>query len=91
MSRSRWRLPRPRYRIRRLQTRILALFLLVLVVVQVVGFVLINTVGGASARKTITLEQHKILIARYHAGDTHAAAARAANCDPRTAGQSARR
>jgi diguanylate cyclase (GGDEF)-like protein len=36
-----------------LQSRILALFLLMMVVVQVGGFVLINTVGVAAARKTI--------------------------------------
>ena len=36
-----------------LQTRILALFLLLLLAVQLGGFVLINTVGVASARKTI--------------------------------------
>ncbi|HZQ62406.1 MAG TPA: diguanylate cyclase, partial [Casimicrobiaceae bacterium] len=38
---------------RSLQTRILALFLLVLLAVQIGGFVLINTVGAASARKSI--------------------------------------
>jgi diguanylate cyclase (GGDEF)-like protein len=37
---------------RSLQTRIIALFVLLIVVVQVGGFVLINTVGMASARKT---------------------------------------
>ncbi len=37
---------------RSLQTRIIALFVLLMVVVQVGGFVLINTVGMASARKT---------------------------------------
>ena len=37
---------------RSLQTRIIALFLLLIVAVQVGGFVLINTVGLASARKT---------------------------------------
>jgi diguanylate cyclase (GGDEF)-like protein len=36
-----------------LQSRILALFLLVIVAVQVGGFVLVNTVGAASARNTI--------------------------------------
>ena len=39
--------------IRTLQTRILAFFLLLTVVVQVGAFVLINTVGGAAARKSI--------------------------------------
>jgi diguanylate cyclase (GGDEF)-like protein len=39
--------------IRRLQTRILALFVLLMVVVQLGGFLLINTVGIAAARKTI--------------------------------------
>ena len=38
---------------RSLQTRILALFLLLLIAVQVGGFVLINTVGVAAARKTV--------------------------------------
>ncbi len=38
---------------RNLQTRILALFLLLIFVVQVGGFVLINTVGGNSARSTV--------------------------------------
>ena len=37
----------------RLQTRILALFVLLMVVVQLGGFVLINTVGVSAARKTI--------------------------------------
>jgi diguanylate cyclase (GGDEF)-like protein len=37
---------------RSLQTRIIALFLLLMVVVQVGGFVLVNTVGMAAARKT---------------------------------------
>ena len=37
---------------RSLQTRIIALFLLLMVLVQVGGFVLINTVGMAAARKT---------------------------------------
>src|SRR5438270_8317172 len=36
-----------------LQTRILALFLLLLLAVQIGGFVLVNTVGVAAARKTI--------------------------------------
>lgn len=36
-----------------LQTRITALFLLLMIAVQVGGFVLINTVGVASARKTV--------------------------------------
>lgn len=36
-----------------LQTRILALFLLLMIAVQVGGFVLINTVGVAAARKTV--------------------------------------
>jgi diguanylate cyclase (GGDEF)-like protein len=36
-----------------LQARILALFLLLLIAVQVGGFVLINTVGVAAARKTV--------------------------------------
>ena len=39
--------------IRSLQTRIVALFLLLIVFVQVGGFVLINTVGVAAAHKTI--------------------------------------
>ena len=39
--------------LRGLQSRILALFLLVVVAVQVGGFVLVNTVGGAAARNTI--------------------------------------
>ena len=38
---------------RSLQTRILALFLLLLIAVQVGGFVLIDTVGVAAARKTV--------------------------------------
>ena len=38
---------------RSLQTRILALFLLLMVVVQFGGFYLINTVGMAAARKTV--------------------------------------
>ncbi len=38
---------------RSLQTRILALFLLLIFVVQVGGFVLINTVGGKAARSTV--------------------------------------
>lgn len=37
---------------RSLQTQIIALFLVLMVVVQVGGFVLVNTVGMASARKT---------------------------------------
>jgi len=37
----------------RLQTRILALFVLLMVVVQLGGFLLINTVGVSAARKTI--------------------------------------
>jgi hypothetical protein len=41
---------------RSLQARILALFLLLIVVVQVVGFVLINTVGGNAARNTVGAE-----------------------------------
>jgi diguanylate cyclase (GGDEF)-like protein len=36
-----------------LQTRILALFLLLLIAVQIGGFVLINTVGVTAARKTV--------------------------------------
>jgi diguanylate cyclase (GGDEF)-like protein len=40
--------------IHRLQTRILALFVLLMVVVQLGGFVLINTVGVSAARKTIS-------------------------------------
>ncbi len=36
-----------------LQSRILALFLLLMVIVQVGGFVLINTVGMSAARKTV--------------------------------------
>ena len=43
-------------RIRSLQSRILALFLLLMVVVQVGGFLLVNTVGMTSARKTISEE-----------------------------------
>ena len=39
-----------------LQTRILALFLMLMVVVQVGGFVLVNTVGTTAARKTISDE-----------------------------------
>ena len=39
--------------IHRLQTRILALFVLLVVAVQLVGFALINTVGVAAARKSI--------------------------------------
>jgi diguanylate cyclase (GGDEF)-like protein len=39
--------------LRSLQSRILALFLLVIIAVQVGGFVLVNTVGGAAARNTI--------------------------------------
>jgi diguanylate cyclase (GGDEF)-like protein len=38
---------------RTLQSRILALFLLLMVIVQVGGFVLINTVGMSAARKTV--------------------------------------
>jgi diguanylate cyclase (GGDEF)-like protein len=38
---------------RSLQSRILALFLLLMVIVQVGGFVLINTVGMSAARKTV--------------------------------------
>ena len=41
---------------RSLQTRILALFLLLIFVVQVGGFVLINTVGGNAARSTVGAE-----------------------------------
>ena len=41
---------------RNLQTRILALFLLLIFVVQVGGFVLINTVGGKAARSTVGAE-----------------------------------
>ena len=41
---------------RSLQTRILALFLLLIFVVQVGGFVLINTVGGKAARSTVGAE-----------------------------------
>ncbi|MEP6997254.1 MAG: cache domain-containing protein, partial [Betaproteobacteria bacterium] len=41
---------------RSLQTRILALFLLLIFVVQVVSFVLINTVGGNTARSTVGAE-----------------------------------
>ncbi len=41
---------------RSLQTRILALFLLLIFVVQVGGFVLINTVGGTAARSTVGAE-----------------------------------
>ena len=41
---------------RKLQTRILALFLLLIFVVQVGGFILINTVGGNSARSTVGAE-----------------------------------
>jgi len=44
--------PQPQ-RARKLQTHILALFLLLMVGVQVGGFVLINTVGMAAARKSI--------------------------------------
>ena len=36
-----------------LQSRILALFLLLMVIVQVGGFVLINTVGVKAAHKTV--------------------------------------
>ena len=38
-----------------LQTRIIALFVLLIVLVQLGGFVLINTVGMAAARKTVVL------------------------------------
>jgi diguanylate cyclase (GGDEF)-like protein len=38
---------------RRLQTRILALFVLLMVVVQLGGFVLINTVGAVAARRSV--------------------------------------
>jgi len=38
---------------RSLQSQILALFLLLIVAVQVGGFILINTVGGTAARRTI--------------------------------------
>jgi diguanylate cyclase (GGDEF)-like protein len=47
------RLRAPAMTIHRLQTRILALFVLLMVVVQLGGFVLINTVGVSAARKTI--------------------------------------
>jgi hypothetical protein len=39
--------------LRGLQSRILALFLLVVVGVQVGAFVLVNTIGGAAARNSI--------------------------------------
>jgi diguanylate cyclase (GGDEF)-like protein len=39
-----------------LQARILALFLVLMIAVQVVAFVLVNTVGVASARKTVSDE-----------------------------------
>ena len=41
---------------RSLQTRIIALFLLLMVFVQVGGFVLINTIGLAAAHKTVAAE-----------------------------------
>jgi diguanylate cyclase (GGDEF)-like protein len=49
---------RPHFRVDRmtghsLQTRILALFLLLMISVQIGGFVLINTVGVSAARKTV--------------------------------------
>ena len=40
----------------RLQTRIIALFVLLIIVVQLGGFVLINTVGVSAARATIGAE-----------------------------------
>ena len=43
----------PAMQIRSLQSHILAFFLLLMVVVQVGGFVLINTVGMTAARKSI--------------------------------------
>ncbi len=53
---------------RSLQTRIIALFLLLMVVGQIVGFVLINTIGLATAHKTVeadlaigTRELHRLL------------------------------
>src|SRR6202158_2205186 len=55
----RFRLPLPPMNVFRtlsmqsLQSRILALFLLLMVIVQVGGFVLINTVGMSAARKTV--------------------------------------
>ena len=45
-------MPAPRFRFA-LQTRILALFLALMVVVQVGGFVLVNTLGTTAARTTI--------------------------------------
>jgi len=53
---------------RSLQTRIIALFLLLMIVGQIVGFVLINTIGLAAAHKTVeadlaigTRELHRLL------------------------------
>jgi len=48
--------PIPAMNLRSLQTRILSLFVLLTVVVQAGGFVLINTVGIAAARKTASEE-----------------------------------
>src|SRR5262245_58028400 len=43
----------PRFRLARLQTRILLLFVLLMVGVQVGGFLLVNTVGMTAAHKTV--------------------------------------
>lgn len=59
--------------IRSLQSHILALFLLLMVVVQVVGFALINTVGMTAARKSIgdDLVAGALVFDRLLEQDTH--------------------
>ncbi len=59
--------------IRSLQTHIFALFLLLMVVVQVGGFALINTVGKTAAQKTISddLDAGALVFGRLLEQDTH--------------------
>ena len=63
----------PAMQIRSLQSHILALFLLLMVVVQVGGFALINTVGMTAARKSIgeDLVAGAIVFDRLLEQDTH--------------------
>jgi hypothetical protein len=63
----------PATRIRSLQSHILALFLLLMVVVQVGGFALINTVGMTAARKSIgeDLVAGALVFDRLLEQDTH--------------------
>ena len=63
----------PAMQVRSLQSHILALFLLLLVVVQVGGFVLINTVGMTAARKSIgeDLVAGALVFDRLLEQDTH--------------------